>query len=314
MKKCTAAALVLSGSAAAVAAAARICWRAAFKKGPQGDFTTQEHSPDSPFTVYRDELARGLAYIDSLDWERVYITSPDGLRLSALYHRAENERSLAILAHGYRSTGRSDFCCAAEPFVTAGRSILLIDQRCAGESEGETITFGVRERYDVLEWARYAAQRFPGLPIVLQGISMGAATVLMCAELPLPESVVGIIADCGYTTPRDIICGVAKERHLPTCLLWPLARLGARLYGGFDPDSASSLLSVRRAKVPILFIHGEADDYVPCEMSRRNASECASVSRIVTVPGAGHGFAYLTDRDKVQRAIDDFLSDCCGIQ
>jgi pimeloyl-ACP methyl ester carboxylesterase len=314
MKKCTAAALTLTAAGAATVAAAGLCWRIAFKKGPAADFTTREHGPDSPFTLHKEQLDRGLAYVDALPWERVYITSPDGLRLSARYCPAEHERSLAILAHGYRSTGRSDFCCAVEPFLTAGRSLLLLDQRCAGESEGESITFGVKERYDLLAWADYAAKRFPGLPIVLQGISMGAATALMCADFPLPESVAGIIADCGYTTPRDIICGVAREKHLPTSLLWPLTRLGARLFGGFDPDGASALASVRASRVPILFIHGEADDYVPCQMSRRCAGECSAPSRLFTVPGAGHGFAYLTDPDGVQQAIDDFLAQCCGIQ
>lgn len=314
MKKTSAAALALLGAGAAAAAAARVCWRIVFKKGPPEDFTTREHSPDSPFTRYREELYRGLDYIDSLDWERVYITSGDGLRLSALYHHTEGEKSLAILCHGYRSTGRSDFSCAVEPFVAAKRSILLIDQRGSGESEGKSITFGVKERHDVLAWAEYAAERFPGLPIVLQGISMGAAAVLMCADMDLPRSVAGIVADCGYTAPRDIICGVARTKRLPCGLLWPLVRLGAALYGGFDPDGASAEKSLRRARVPVLFIHGEADDYVPCEMSRRNAAACASRSMTVTVPGAGHGFAYLADTDKVQRALDEFLRDYCGIK
>lgn len=292
---------------------ARLFWRQACRRSPDADFTVRKHAKDSPFTLYRDRLAAGLAYVDGLSGERVDITARDGTPLTGTLFRAEREQCLVILVHGYRSSGRADFCCAAQPFLAAGRSLLMIDERACGRSGGKSITYGAREQYDVQAWAEYAAGRFPGLPLVLEGMSMGAAVVLMAAGLPLPATVRGVIADCGYTSAREIILYTLMRRGYPAAAVWPFLRAGARLWGGFDPADVSAEDSLRRARVPVLFIHGEADPMVPCAMGRRNFAACASPKRIVTVPGAGHGFSFLTDPEKVRAAIDAFLSELCHI-
>ena len=106
--------------------------------------------------------------------------------------------------------------------------------------------------------------------IIITGISMGAATVMMAASKPLPANVVGVLADCGYTSTKDIIKKVIRDMKLPADLLYPFARLGAMLFGGFDPDADSPIASMKRCRLPVIFFHGDADDYVPCSMSEEN--------------------------------------------
>ena len=126
---------------------------------------------------------------------------------------------------------------------------------------------------------------------------MGAATVLMASEFDLPASVRGIIADCGYTSPRDILKKVIRQCHLPVAPIYFLVRLGARAFGRFDPEAASAARALEKCRVPVLFIHGEADNFVPCDMSRENYVHCAAPKALITVPGADHGFSYLVDRE-----------------
>ena len=169
------------------------------------------------------------------------------------------------------------------------------------------MTFGVREREDVLLWTRYCAERFPGTPLFLHGISMGAATVLMASALPLPETVKGIVADCPYDVPRDIIVLTAVKAGFPGKALWPVLRLGAWLYGGFRFGSVSCHEAVKSTPVPILILHGEDDRFVPAYMSEPIAA--ANPDRVArfTFPGAGHGMSYLTDTPRYRAIIEDFI-------
>ena len=180
------------------------------------------------------------------------------------------------------------------------------------ESGGKAISFGVHERRDCLAWARWAEERFHPSAMYLDGISMGAATVLMASEFDLPASVRGIIADCGYTSPRDILCKVIRQCHLPVTPVYFLVRLGARVFGRFDPEAASAARALEKCRVPVLFIHGEADDFVPCDMSRENCAHCAAPKALVTVPGADHGFSYLVDREGVEAALKRFFRETNG--
>ena len=155
--------------------------------------------------------------------------------------------------------------------------MILVDERGHGRSEGRVLSFGIKEQYDCLEWTKYATERFgEDTKIVLGGISMGAAIVLLAAGLDLPNTVKGILADCGYTSPKEIVQKVSGDRGLPVKVMYPLARLGAKLFGHFDLEDGDTEEALRKCKVPVLFIHGEDDRLVPCEMSRRNYAACAS--------------------------------------
>ncbi|MBE6686969.1 MAG: alpha/beta hydrolase [Ruminococcaceae bacterium] len=242
-------------------------------------------------------------------YEDVYTESKDKLSLHARYYHNTDGAPVAIMAHGYRSNSTHDSGGAYRMFTERGYNVLIPDQRTHGKSEGHTISFGVKERYDILKWIEYITNRFgDDTAIVLMGVSMGAATVMMCSDLDLKADVKGIIADCGYTSPKDIISRVMKEKmNLPPKLFYPLVKLSARIFGGFDPDESSPVSSVKNSKYPILFIHGDADSFVPYYMSEKLYEECTSKKTFLGVHGADHGISFIIGQKEYFDAVDKFL-------
>lgn len=268
--------------------------------GPDGQLYTPESG----------EIYQLIREMEALPYEPVCIRSRDGLRLRGRYYHVRDGAPLQIQMHGYRGHPLRDFCGGNKLAREAGLNTLVIEQRAHVESEGHVISFGIRERWDCLAWAEYAAARWPGVPISLAGISMGAATVLMASDLPLPEEVKGIVADCGFSSPRAIIKSVCWGLPRYFRILYPFTSLSAHLFGHFDPDSGSAVGAVSNTRLPILLLHGEADDFVPCAMSRQIAEACAGPVRLETFPGAGHGGSYLSDPERYRDLVLDFLRSC----
>ncbi len=254
-----------------------------------------------------DRVRSAMEYVNSLPCERVFATSADGLKLSARYYDHGSKRVI-ILVHGYRSKAEYDFGCSFDMFKEQGFNILLIDQRAHGMSEGKYITFGVKEREDCRIWADYAANELGADDIILCGISMGAASVLMATELGLNEKVSLIEADSGFTSPKDILLKVIKGMKIPCggFILWVTNLFACMPIGRFNIYAANAPDALKKNTIPVVFVHGEADGFVPCEMSKINYDACAAKKAIVTVPGADHGMAFLVDEEKVRRAYSDF--------
>ncbi|MBR5093767.1 MAG: alpha/beta hydrolase, partial [Oscillospiraceae bacterium] len=271
-------------------------------------------APDgSRYTPESGPMYGMIREMEQLPWEEIQIRSHDGLLLFGRYLHVADGAPLQIQMHGYRGQAFRDFCGGNKIARELGLNTLVVDQRAHGKSQGHTISFGINERWDCQAWAEYAAERWPGTPITLAGISMGAATVLMASDLPLPEEVCGILADCGYTSPRAIIKKVCWDMPRYMRILYPFTSLSAELFGHFDPDAGSALGALANTRLPILLVHGEADAFVPCEMSRELAAGCASPVTLETFPGAGHGGSYLSDPERYSRIVRDFLERCGGI-
>ena len=287
-----------------------IIYRIAFYSAERGRKENIYDIPSSPqYQAGRERMRRLIEDFAAIPCERVEITSRDGLKLSARYYHHSDSAPLDILVHGYRGSAIRDFCGGGQISIGRGHNILLLDQRAHGFSGGRTISFGIRERFDVLDWIRYGIRRFgPEVSIGLYGVSMGAATVLMVAgSEELPENVRGVVADCPYSSPEAIIRKVAGEdMHLPAYLAMPLVRLAARLLGRFSIRADSPVEAVKRAKIPILIIHGEDDRFVPCSMSRELHAANPDRVRLETFPGAGHGLSYIVDTDRYIRAVTGF--------
>ncbi len=242
--------------------------------------------------------------------ERVFIRGIDGVRLSARYYAGKAGAPLVIFFHGYRSNSIHDGAGLYEIARSREYHLLFCDQRAHGYSRGRCLTFGVKERLDAKSWAEYAAKRFPGAPIFLSGISMGAATVLMAASLPLPSAVVGILADCPYSSPKEIIMKVCSEMGLPPRLIYPLIRFGAIVFGGFDPNEADAVSSVRVKTLPILIVHGLADTFVPAAMSQKIDVAAKGAHKLVLVEGAEHGKSYTVAPALYAKSMTDFMDEC----
>lgn len=287
---------------------AYICYRMAFysnrREIPAEEFPTPQGEIYEPFRARMVDLMKETRTIPHNAME---ITSFDGLRLRGKYYEYKKGAPVELMFHGYRGSSERDLCGGVQRCFRLGRNVLLVDQRGSGESEGKVITFGIKESRDVLSWIECIQKEIsPNAQIVLTGISMGAATVLTAAGRELPENVICILADCSYSSAKDIIKKVIADRGLPPKLLYPFMKLGARVYGKFRINETSPLEAMKRCKVPVILIHGEDDDYVPCEMSHRIFDACKTAKVLFTVPGAGHGLSYLVDTEGYFRTLEAF--------
>ena len=299
--------ILLLSLAALVALLSYICYRMAFYAAPRKPLGEDEFPlPDGEiYESYRDVMIQWVKEIRTWPHEDVSVTSFDGLTLRGKFYEYAPGAPIELMLHGYRGAAEKDMCGGVRRCFAVKRSALVVDQRACGTSDGSTITFGVNERRDCLSWVDYTVKRWPDRKIILTGISMGAATVMIAGGTELPPQVAGIIADCGYTSAKDIIQKVIRDMHLPPKLAYPFVKLGARLYGRFDLEEVSPIEAMKKCRVPVFFIHGEADDFVPCEMTVRNAKACAAPHKLFTVPGAGHGLAYMLDPDGYHSAITE---------
>ena len=247
-------------------------------------------------------------------FEEVSITSHDGLKLTGRYYHVSDGGPLEIQCHGYKGNPFVDFAGAWRIAKEAGRNVLLINQRCHGGSKGHTITFGILEKQDVMAWITYANNRFGKIPMLLNGVSMGAATVLMVAGMELPENVKGIIADCPYDAPANIIKKVlGQDMGMPVMLVYPLIRLGGMLYGKFNLNADSPVEAVKRSKLPILLIHGDDDRFVPHPMSCNIYAAAPESIEFHTISGAAHAMNYVTDPESYTAILSAFTERCLSL-
>ena len=244
-----------------------------------------------PKNGYEEEYEASKAWCRAQEMQDIYIRSRDGLRLHASWFPVENAKRIILLSHGYRGTRFGSVAHMAEFFRLEGSSLLFIDQRCCGKSEGSYITFGAKEQYDVLEWIDYLHQRnTDALPIYLYGQSMGATTILLAAGHTLPEDVKGLIADCGFHSMkqqlRDIASGWFHLHWIESLLL--RTDLFCRIFGRFQMKQTDTTEALRTNTRPVLFFHGEADTYVWPENTVRNFELCHAPKELVLIPNARH--------------------------
>ena len=261
--------------------------------------------------AYKDLITTGLAYVDAHAHEEVSVTSFDGLTLRGTYLPIENARGTILCFHGYRAVGLQDFAPMPQYYHSLGLNVLVVDQRACGKSDGKYTTFGILERRDVLSWAQYMDSRLGGTPLILDGLSMGAASVMLAADLPLPASVRGIIADCGFTSPWEIIAHCGKQWfRMPAFPMVHILSCIAKLRFGGGYRSCSTLTSLSNSTIPLLLLHGADDDFVPTHMSEQNFNaSAAALKRKLIVPGAGHGMSYLVDQKRCQEELSGFVDD-----
>ena len=244
-----------------------------------------------PRNGYEKEYLAAREWCENQQMQDWYIRSIDGLKLHAFYLPADNPKRIILLSHGYKGTSFGSIAHMAEFLHENDSSLLFVDQRCCGKSEGKYITFGAKEQYDILAWIRRISRiNKERLPIYLYGQSMGAATVLLAAGHKLPEEVKGIIADCGFHSLKQQLKDIAKgwfHLHWIGLLLIRVDIL-CRYYAGFrmqDTDTTRALLKNKR---PILFFHGKEDTYVWPKNTLINYELCTAPKELVMVPGARH--------------------------
>lgn len=271
-------------------------------------FAFKEHEEfcRAPINELIDEL-------EARSFEEVTLTSHDGLRLFGRIYRAPEGESpdgnvVEIFFHGWRGSPFRDGCGACHTAKDLRHHVLLVDQRAHGDSEGNVITFGIKEKYDCRDWVNFAVSHFGSdVKILLKGLSMGAATVLMASSLELPPNVCGIVADCGYSSPEAIIRKVCRDMGVSDRLGFPFVRLAARLFGRFSIRDGGAVEAVKHTGIPIFIAHGDSDDFVPFEMGREIFDACASPDKVfLEVKGAGHGLAFFFEQERYKQVVFDF--------
>ena len=265
----------------------------------------------SKWEEYKKFMIPNREWLEKQNLEHVTITARDGIELHANYFPAENpSNKLVICNHGYTGRGMKDCASIAVFFHRIGYDCLIVDHRGHGDSGGDYIGFGILDRFDCLRWIQYVNNRFENSKqIVLYGVSMGATTALMTTGFPeTAKSVKAVIADCGFTSPYAVFRHILKrDYHLPPFPIMDLNDAMCRKKAGYGFSDYSTLYAIKNTDIPILFIHGAEDNFVPVSMSKHMFEEYESEDKeLMIVENAGHGASYYEDVPAYEEKIISF--------
>ncbi len=281
---------------------------------PQFIRYTCERSEKSEIEFYGGEenYARHLEEVEvfrNLNPARMEITSFDGLKLSALLIPVEDQKGVVLCMHGFHSNPEREYAGLAKFYHDLGYAVVLPYERSHEKSEGKYVTFGINERRDCKSWVEEICRVYGDTePIFIHGISMGCATVVMSTGLNLPINVRGIIADCGFTSPYEIILWTCQHRKYP--LAATITKIGnwmTKNFAGFSLDEYSTYEALQENLTPILFISGTADETVPVEMTMLNWQACQSDKELYLIENAPHAVSWLFDTEKYKKNVADFM-------
>ena len=266
-------------------------------------FAGTDWNQHMPFIQARKEAMLSEKHSD--EW----LMSADGLRLHATWFPQGECKKIVICFHGYTSQGMKDYLGLSGYYLKNGYSMLLVDERAHGESEGKYIGFGCLDRIDALKWINWVLRKCgEDVEILLHGTSMGGATVLMMSSLELPEQVKGIVSDCAFTSPKEVFSHVLKSMyHLPAFPVMNISNFLNKRFAGYGLEECNAAREVKKAKVPILFIHGSGDTFVPYSMCETMYENCASSKKKLIIEGAAHAECYYKDTDAYENALTEFI-------
>lgn len=304
---------ILACLVAVTVAAGYMLYRfAVVRRGPD-PLPDPDKAPNELRRYYALNLPRQMAWLENWGWQDVEITGKKGARLHGYFFKAKQPTNRTVLAiHGYRCEGgMREFLYFAPMYLEQfGMNLLLVDDYAHAQSEGKHIGFGWNDRLDCLRWIDWIIQnQGADSEILLQGVSLGAATVLMAAgEEGLPRNVRGVVADCAYSSVREELLHVSRlQFKVPSFPLYHIASLFCRLRAGYFFGQGDTLEQVRRIKVPVLFIHGEKDKFVPTEMVYRLYDACNAPKLLWTVPEAAHAECFLADSAGYEAQVEHLL-------
>ena len=237
------------------------------------------------------------------------LTSFDNLNLHAYKFLNQNDSNKwVITVHGYTSEG-INMSSYAKNYYDMGYNVLIPDLRSHGLSEGDYIGMGWDDRLDIIDWINTILEYNPNAEIVLHGVSMGAATVSMVSGEDLPSNVKAIVADCGYTSVWDEFAYQLDDLFsLPEFPILNVSSLVAKVRAGYFLGEASTLKQVAKSKTPILFIHGDEDDFVPYYMMEELYNATNSEKEMLTIKNAGHAKASEVDPETYWTTVSNFTS------
>ena len=238
-----------------------------------------------------------------------YITSSDNLKLHSYVVKNENpSNKWVVTVHGYTSEGLN-MSSYAKKYYDMGYNVLIPDLRSHGLSEGNYIGMGWDDRLDIISWINYILNENPNAEIVLHGVSMGATTVLMTSGEEIPSNVKAIVADCGYTSVWDEFAYQLDDLFsLPEFPILNVSSIVAKIRAGYFLGEASSINQVKKSKTPILYIHGDQDDFVPYFMMEELYNATSSEKEMLTIKDAEHAKASEVDPETYWTTVNNFIN------
>lgn len=249
-------------------------------------------------------------WLNSQYTEEVSVISNDGLKLFGTMLECDNNKNCVICFHGYTSKGINDFGAITKFYNNHNFNVIMVDERAHGKSEGNYIGFGVLDRTDAVKWIEFAISKFgENVNIFLHGISMGGSTVLMTSGLQLPKNVKAIIADCAFTSAYDVFSHILKrDYHIPKFPIMNITEYMTKKNAGYGYNDVNTLNEVAKTEIPILFIHGKKDDFVPVWMSEKNYNACASEKELILVENADHAESYFANTAVYEDALEKYIN------
>ncbi len=275
-----------------------------------GKFFTESDSPEDSDT---ERISHDMQWLNSCEIEKHSIISDRGCRLQGYLIRPEKESDVYVFgSHGYRSDGKGEWCHYAKHYVEdLGYNMFFVDHQAAGESEGQYYGFASFESEDSMKWLSYMTDTFgKDIKIILHGISMGSTTVMiMSGNEKLPENVKFTVADCGFTSAMDEFTYKCESLHIPKYPLVPVIKAMQKKRAGYDfQKDTNALEAVAKAKVPMLFIHGDKDKFVPTFMAALLHDACSSEYKdILIVKGADHAMSYKVGKEEYEKKVAEFI-------
>uniref|UniRef100_UPI004027F0FD alpha/beta hydrolase n=1 Tax=Eubacterium sp. TaxID=142586 RepID=UPI004027F0FD len=266
---------------------------------------------DMTGSKFKADSLRAVRNFKKLPLEKIEMKTDNGILKANLLVPEKSNGRLIIACHGARSSGIGEFCFMGDYFYKNNYTVLLPEHRGCGKSDGKFMGYGTHESEDTLLWLKYAEKRFPNLSVYLLGVSMGAATVLMMSNKVSRSEVKGIVADCAYTSAWDEFkYQMKKSFHLPPFPILNICNLYCKIFSKYSFRQASPIKSVSRTDIPVLFIHGKADDYVPFYMEDLLFKNCSSpIKHKIAVDGAVHARSYYTNPKYYEQSLEKFFDE-----
>lgn len=274
-----------------------------FKSSMSIAFKKIDKNIEEALKPFKDVYDKANKWFSKQDTKKLHIKSFDNLNLSALYVKNKKNKGLIILAHGYRSNIRRDLYASCSEYYKMGYSLLLVNLRGC-ESEGKYITFGVKESRDINSWIDYMNKEYKYEKIILGGISLGASSILMVNN----DHVRAIISDSPFASAYDELNYVIKHYfHLPAFIFMPMINLYAKFFADADINKANVVDNINKINVPILFIHGLSDEFIPHVNTILLYTRYKKDKDILLIKDSDHGMGYLVDRDAYINKIKSFI-------
>ena len=256
---------------------------------------------------FADTLKEDILYVRGLSCETVWLDAPDGVKLCGRYYKGSTDKAV-IFVHGFQSNSFNNFARATIDFLKDGYGVLLIDQRAHGSSGGRFTTLGCKEKDDLGLWIDYVDSREEVADVIVYGISMGATTVGYLSDEIRSEKVKGLIMEAGFTCFYEELSNSLGKAFMKQAAM-NYIYLAAKSFLRIDIKESTED-SLKRCKIPVLFLHGDDDKEVSTEFTERNFAACASEKKILTVKGAGHTLCYLVGGESLRKEIDGFINEC----